>query len=181
MAPVPPESVLRLRVTQTGPRGTHRMLFHARIGVTLSTLIGAVTNILNEMKDLCYSGTSFASADYATAGVKFFTPVSSWVPIDAPNTFLPTASDPTGTYACFVGRSFATGVRKRLFLYNFAFNLRQDMRYELGEETAVDQAIGELVANQDFTGAIDGTAVAWKTYINVGVNDYWTRRDRVNS
>lgn len=181
MPPVPPETTLRLRVTQTGPRGTHRMLFHGRSGVALSTLIGAASTILAEMAQCCYSGTSFSAAEYATSGVKFFTPVASWVPIDAPNTFSPTPNDPTGTYLCFVGRSFASGVRKRLYLYNMAFSLKNDMRYEFGENTAIDDVITQLVANQEFTGAIDGTAVAWKTYANVGTNDYWTRRDRVNS
>jgi len=180
MAPVPPQTTVRIRVRQIGPRGTHRMLFHGTTGADPGQLAVAVRAVLTQMADCCYSGTIFQDAEIGLAGQTFFNPFPSFAPIQAPNTFVPTATDPTGVYGNFVGRSANTGVRVRLFLYNFAFKLRDDMRYELGEQTAIDQVIAQLKLEDASIGAIDGSEVIWKDYCNVGVNDYWTRRDRLN-
>lgn len=156
------------------------MLFHGTTGADSVQLSIAVRAVIQEMAQCCYADTVFQDAEFALPGQNFFSPFGAWLPVTAPATFVPTNTDPSGIYGNFVGRSATTGVRVRLFLFNFAFTLRDDMRYETGEQLALDEVVAKLQENDDSIGAIDGSQVFWKNYVNVGVNDYWTRRDRLN-
>lgn len=180
--PVTPDyTTYTLKCPYAGPRGTHVMTFYGVTGVDPYDVITAVRRVITAMVPMQYDGTVWGSPTQYYPNATFGTIAPGWSPIESTNGVLPLAGDPTGKYLNFVGRSGATGVRGRLYMYNSIADLRTDMRWDSGENQFINDIWETLNQNAGLIGFKDGTEGTWKTYANVGVNDYWTRRDRVGT
>lgn len=178
MAPVPPNTTGRLRLTYTGPRGTHKMLFHAVSGFTRDATVTGARQVVFQMAGVQYAGTTWTDAEWSAPGTNFFVPFD-FLDIAAPaENPTPTDADPSAKFLSFVGRSETTGVRKRLFLFNAAYTFQADLRREGPESAAIDSILDALNTNVNNIAAIDGTRVTFKDYANQGLHDYWVRQDR---
>jgi hypothetical protein len=170
----------RLTAYYTGPLGSHRMSFWKTAVATPTTFIAAVRAIINNMRFVQYQGTSWTNADYQAAGDNFSVPVA-WTPITSSTGANPTAADTVGEYVNFAGRSLTTGKRVRLFLFEQVFGPDTDMRIDPGDNAEFDDIVAQLDNVSPSVGAIDGAPVVWKTYGNLGINDYWIRRARTGA
>lgn len=81
-------------------------------------------------------------------------------------------------YLDFIGRSVA-GRRARVSLFgskSFEDNINHDYRLDLAGGTLDAWTVLDSAA--DMLCAIDGEAIVWYTYLNVGVNAYWRNKIR---
>lgn len=85
----------------------------------------------------------------------------------------------------FIARSPSSGRRSALSLFGFHPNVSSPV-WRVTIQTAT---WGTVVANvttylngsaNNFFRAVDGSALAWYPYANLGVNGYWTRRTRIS-
>lgn len=179
MAPVPPYTAGELTVEYFSPLGRHKMSFHQVLGADANAFQSAVRSVLTEMALRMYALSSFTGAQYRTAGSPNSFPVAGWAAINSPGTNpAPTSTDTNGEYINFAGRSGLTGRRVRLFLFGSTVGPDREMRVTAAESAGIAAIISTLQSTSQLIGAIDGTPVTWKTYVNVGINDYWTRRAR---
>lgn len=170
----------RLTAYYTGPLGAHRMHFWKTSVATPTTFIAAVRAVVNNFRFLQYGGTDWTHADYQAAGDNFSVPVA-WTTISSTSPGVPDDADTVGEYLNFVGRSLTTGKRVRLFLFETLFGPGREMRLPPGSNTDIDNAVDQLDNVSPSVGAIDGAPVVWKTYTNLGINDYWVRRARTGA
>jgi len=170
----------RLTCYYSGPLGSHRMNFWQTTTSSFSDFYGGVRDVVLQMSQLQYLDTAWTNADYQLAGDNFSVPVS-WTPIVSTLADEPLADDTVGEYLNFVGRSLTTGKRVRLFLFEQVFGPERKMRKNPGDNTPIDEVISTLEGSGAEIGAIDGSPVVWKTYTNLGINDYWVRQARVSA
>lgn len=171
----------RMTVHYSGPLGAHRMNFW-KVGAVSSTVFRtAVRQIVQSMAACQYTGTVWTNADYQLAGENFSTP-TAWVPVEQETAGInPGINDTVGEYVNFVGRASQSGKRVRLFLFEVPFGPGPQMRIQPGMSALLDAVVSTLDANGLNVGAIDARPVVWKTYMNVGINDYWVRQARTAS
>lgn len=168
----------RLRVTQTGPRGTHHMIFRSQPASSHATMIAGARAILTTLAVFCWHSTSWALADIAAEGSDVFLPADWGSPIAGGLDADPGNTDPYGVYLNFIGRSLG-GSRAAFYLFNVATNyMTANNRLTPTEAppiTAVKTAIDD-VANGIV--AIDQTSVVMKAYANSGINDRVAKKSR---
>lgn len=177
MPPVNPTTTSRLRVNYSGPAsGTHAMLFHGTDEGSSAALVAVAQDFINALEPLFWDNTLFSDAEFAVAGSPLFFPVT-WTPItaDTANTF--SAGNNPATFLQFGGRDMQ-GVRVKIYAFEMALNPNSKMRFDYGDQAAVDDAIDVLEASGADLRTISGDTPAWKRYANWGVNDYLTHRAR---
>lgn len=178
MPVVPKNTALRLKVHYSGPFGRHTMLFHGQTGTPLATLVASVDNIIGLMKDACWDGVTFDSAEYSNPGSDFFTPYAGWVAKTASNGIAPNALTSPSIFLQFGGRSTATGVRAKWYLFEVRESTNPKMRYPLGTNGRVDGIIAALDNEAGVIAAVDGSEVVAYHYANIGENDFLTHKAR---
>lgn len=167
----------RLTVYYTGPLGSHRMHFWKVNGALWADFYDQVRAVVGDIVDIQYEDTVWHTAERQDAGNNFSTPVA-WPPITSVLAANPTGADTVGEYLNLVGRSTSTGRRARLYIFEQVFGPSTSMRLANGSNLQIDQLIDNLNNQGNAIGAIDGSAVTWKNYANLGINDYWTRQAR---
>lgn len=178
MAPVPPNTTMRLRAHYTGPFDSHTMLFHATTGLSEADFIGDVQDIIDQMANCQYNGTVWDTAELAAAGSNLFFPVATWTPITSGSAINPVTGSGPSTFIQWGGRGLNDGVRVKLYLFETYLLPTDNMRYTPGENAAVDAVVTELQSADNNVGAIDGDTVGWYNYANSGQNDFITHRAR---
>lgn len=178
MPPVPPNTTKRIRAHYTGPFDSHTMLFHATTGLSDSDFIGDVKDIIDQMSNLQYNGTTWDTAEIAQPGSALFFPITPWDAITSGSGFNPTVGSGPSTFVQFGGRGLNGGVRVKLYLFETYLLPTHNMRYIPAENAAVDAVIAELVSADNNVGTISGDVVGWYNYANSGQNDFITHRAR---
>lgn len=176
MPTVPRDTTNRLKVSYTGPFGRHTMLFHGVTGVSEADLTTAVRAVLEAMKEITYTGTTFDQAEYAAAGSTLFFPIA-WVPITQAGGISPGVNTSKALSFQFGARG-TDGVRTKLYLYNGSTSVDQNMRWLLADSAELEDVILTLAANDGLIGSVSGSTLTWKPYANIVVSDYWTRKVR---
>lgn len=168
----------RLRVTQTGPRGTHKMVFRAAPESSKALVIGSARTIVTAMQGFLLSTTAFSSAEWAEYGSDVFLPADWGAPIvtTAPNAASNTT--PYGIYLNFPGRS-AAGSRVAFYLFNIfeAFQTTNN-RLTPAEQPAVTGVCDALDGASGILCGIDQTSFIMKRYANSGINDRVAKKSR---
>lgn len=178
MAPTPPNTAKRIKVWYTGPYGEHVMLFHARTGTSDADFQAGVADIIDKMIELQYDGTTWNRAEIAQPGSALFFPISDWVTQTADNAAGTAPNDDPSRYLNMTGRSYVDGVQTRLFLFETYIKGDQQMRIQAAENANVDALIDVLNNEANPNGTISGSIPVWKSYVNVGSNDYLTKKAR---
>jgi len=176
MAPADPTATMRLKVLYSGPFGNHTMLLHAKDGVSSGDFISDAIALLNQMAKLMYSAAVFTDALLAFAGSDIFNAIT-FTAIPSTGSVTPTINSAPSTFIQFGGRS-TDGRRVKLYLFESGFEYRSDMRYQSGENTDLDDTVAMLNDEASTIGTITGAAPVWKSYVNVGQNDYLTHKAR---
>jgi len=178
MAPVPPLTTNRYKVTYTGPFGTHTMLFHGISTSTQSELRGDVTEVVNDLSGMTWNGTSFFKAEYALAGSPLFFNDPDWTAVTRTSATNPTATDAPSHFVEFGGRTLIGGVRVKLYLFESTLRDNADMRYSVADDADVAAIVDTLNDESTSIAAINGNRATWYNYANVGQNDYLTHKAR---
>jgi hypothetical protein len=179
MAPVNPLTTYRYKVTYAGPGGTHTALFHGELdGGSIADLRGDVADYVDQAKQMQWSGTVWASAQFAVPGDAFFTDDPDWAPITAATAASYTTSSNPSMFLNFVGREISGPVRVKLYLFETFLVGDNQMRFQVGDVAGIDAIITELNSVDNQICSIAGNLVTWKTYANLGSNDYLTHRAR---
>jgi hypothetical protein len=176
MAPVDPTATDRLKIKYEGPFGNHTLLLHAKDGVPTADFIADAIALLNQLAKLLYSTAAFTDALLALAGSDIFNAIPfTVIPSTGPTT--PDVNSAPSTFIQFGGRDSA-GKRVKLYLFESGFLPRFDMRYQAGENADLDDTVAMLSDETSTIGTIAGGAPVWKSYVNVGQNDYLTHKAR---
>lgn len=179
MAPIDPTTTWRYKVEYTGPAGTHHALFHGLLdGGALADLRGDVADYVDLATALQWNGTVWSSAQYAIPGNAFFSDDPDWDPITASTAASYTSGSNPSTFLNFVGREIGGPVRAKLYLFETFLVGDNNLRYLAGEVAGVDAVITELNSVDSSLCSIAGNLITWKTYANLGFNDYLTHRAR---
>ncbi len=168
----------RLRVTQTGPRGTHKMTFRVASGSDSAAALTAVTPILELMFPLMLNHTAWASAEFAAEGSDVFLPVA-FTPLAAPeNTENVDNSYPYGQYVNFVGRT-GSGSRVAYYLFNVTrATMTANNRLTTAEHASLAALLAAFAANVPPLVGIDQNGYVLKAYANTGINDQVAKKAR---
>src|SRR4029453_7166868 len=97
----------RLKVEQTGPRGTHHMIIRFPQVESDANVLSQSRAICTAMKGFCVDGTSWASAEIANEGSDVFLPFTWGAAITASSGATADNNTLYGAYVNFVGRSTA--------------------------------------------------------------------------
>lgn len=168
----------RIRVTQTGPRGTHKMIFRVDPASTLLLASDEAHAICTAILALLLSGTGYPSAEAAAEGSDVFLPID-WEPITHV-TGIETVSNAHeyGAYANFVGRTVG-GSRVAFYVFNIINQIKTaNNRLTVAE---FGELAGMLTAFNGATGilcGIDQNSFTMKGYVNTGINDRVAKKSR---
>lgn len=168
----------RIRLLQTGPRGTHHMTFRYAPGATQAAALAAVTPIAELMLPFMLAGSSWESAEAAAEGSDVFLPIE-WSPLVAGDTGgIASNADPYGHYVNFVGRSLG-GSRVAWYLFNtsYAFGTANN-RLTSAERPILTALIAAFNANSGTIVGVDQTGFVMKSYANTGINDKVAKKSR---
>jgi len=178
MAPTDPNTAPRLRVTYTGPFGTHTMLFHGNLGTDAGDLAGDVSDFIDQAKELQYDGTVWSTAEFADEGSNLFFAYPGWTPITSTTGNDPGVASSPSAFVQFGGRDASSGTRVKLYLFEVTQQATQTMRINAGESALVDAVITELKSVDNNIANIAGRTPIWYSYANVGQNDFLTHKAR---
>jgi hypothetical protein len=161
----------RLRITQTGPRGTHKMQFRVVPGTTTAAALAAVTPVIESMLGFLLSGTTWASAEWAAEGSEVFLPIA-FTPIPHPDGIEAVSNaHEYGRYVNFIGRS-AAGSRAAFYLFNVINGtMSANNRLTVAEFAPTATVLAAFAANAAVLCAIDQNPFVLKGYGNTGIND----------
>lgn len=168
----------RIRYTQTGPRGTHKMQFRVKPGTTSAAALAATQPVIEAMMGIMISATAWASAEWANEGSDIFLPID-FVPLLHPDgAEAATNNLPYGLYVNFVGRSLA-GSRAAFYLFNTGILTQTANNRLTPAENAVVTTIRDaFAANSAVVCAIDQNSFVLKNYANTGLNDKVAKKSR---
>lgn len=178
MSPTPPNTTSRYKVHYTGPFGSHTMLFHGVTGVTQAELRAGVAAIVNDMSGQTWNTTTFNSAEFSAAGSSFFTLDAEWDAITRTSATNPGVNDAPSHFVQYGGRTPSTGKRAKFYLFESTLRDNDTMRYTVADDADVAAIVSEFISQNAVVGAIDGNALAYYGYANVGQNDYLTHKAR---
>jgi hypothetical protein len=168
----------RLRVTQTGPRGTHHMIFRSQPASAPATMISGARAVITAMAQYCWHTTSWALADIAPEGSDVFLPVDWGTPIPGGLDADPNNVEPYGVYLNFIGRSLA-GSRVAFYLFNVGRDfMTANNRLTPTEHSGVTVVKAAIDAVENGIVAIDQAPVRMKAYANSGINDRVAKKSR---
>ena len=168
----------RLKVLQTGPRGTHHMVFRFGPATSQVNMISQARAITGAMLGLCVDGTSFESAEVAAEGSEVFVPVAWGAVQTAASGQGVTAQDEYGRYVNFVGRSTG-GSRVAYYLFNVSYQTgTANNRLTAAEKAAVATVLTAIATDGINLVAIDQNPFFMKSYANTGINDAVAKKSR---
>lgn len=168
----------RLKVLQTGPRGTHHMVFRFGVATSTANMISQARTVTLAMLALCLNGTTWESAELAAEGSEVFLPVAWGAAQVASGGDSVAVGDEYGRYVNFVGRSTA-GSRVAFYVFNVTRNSgTANNRLTAAEAAAVPDVIAALSAGGTNFAAIDQNPFVMKAYANTGINDAVAKKSR---
>jgi len=178
MADFIPENTPRLKVLQTGPRGSHHMTFRFAPATSVENMISQARDVVTAMADFTFAGCSFESAELAAEGSNVFLPVDWGAPIVTAGAIAVTVNDEYGRYVNFVGRTTA-GSRVAFYLFNVhKGNATANNRLTAGESAQIALVTAALTdSGTNFVG-IDQNPFVMKSYANTGINDAVAKKSR---
>lgn len=168
----------RLKVLQTGPRGTHHMSFRFPQVESAANMISQARVVCTAFNGLLLDGTSFESAEVASEGSEVFLPVDWGTPIVTATGAGVTANDEYGRYVNFVGRSLG-GSRVAYYLFNVTRATgTANNRLTNAENANVGTILAAFAASGNNFLAIDQNPYVLKSYANTGINDAVAKKAR---
>ena len=178
MADYAASNTKRIKVLQTGPRGTHHMVFRFPEVQDEATMIAQTRAATLAMLGMCLDGTTWASAEVAHEGSEVFLPVVWGAPQVAASGAGVDGFDEYGRYCNFVGRSLG-GSRVAYYLFNC---IRQtgtaNNRLTPAENANVSLINATLAGAGINIIAIDQNVTVMKGYANTGINDAVAKKAR---
>lgn len=167
----------RIKVLQTGPRGTHHMMFRYFPTVDLATAVTEVHSICTILNGMCWSGTAMPTAEAAVEGSDVFLPID-WTAITVASSNDVNNVHPYGEYANFMGRTLA-GSRVAFYLFNVIFSARTaNNRCTAAEWSPIGDVIAALNASSAILCGIDQQPFVMKGYANTGINKDVAKKSR---
>jgi hypothetical protein len=168
----------RLKVLQTGPRGTHSLTFRFPGVQDAATMIAQARTVTAAMLVICLNTTGFISAEVAAEGSDVFLPVDWGTPQIASNADVAGQLDEYGRYVNFVGRSIG-GSRVAFYLFNVdRATGTPNNRLTATENGNIVPILDALQAAGTNFVAIDQNPFVMKTYANTGINDKVGKKSR---
>jgi hypothetical protein len=178
MADYLPTNTPRLRMTQTGPRGTHKMVFRVVPGTTPAGALAAVTPVIEAMLPFMISATAWASAEFAAEGSEVFLPVPFTPIVHADGVEAVNPTNAYGLYINWIGRSSA-GSRAAFYLFNVGVgSMTANNRLTPAENASITALLAAFDANNTVLCAIDQNPFVLKAYGNTGINADVAKKSR---
>lgn len=178
MADYVPSNTKRIKVLQTGPRGSHHMTFRFPEIQSEATMLSQTRAATLAMLGLCFDGTSWVSAEVAHEGSEVFLPIAWGAAQTAAGGAGLTTQSEYGRYVNFVGRSLG-GSRVAYYLFNVVDATgTPNNRLTNAENPNVGLVIATLAGAGINIVAIDQNETVLKGYANTGINDAVAKKSR---
>jgi hypothetical protein len=157
-----------LKYTSVGVN--HEIVFRFPSSTTQANIVTAVTAFANSMKSSMSNTDSFLSLRHQDSGSTLSFPLSFTA---IAGTATPsTDQDNNAKFIAISGRSL-NGYRVKLTF--FTPNTGDSAKYRVAGSGSFATAVAAMTTQPV---AIDGAAVVWNSYTNVGYNAYWQRQFR---
>lgn len=168
----------RLKVLQTGPRGTHHMVFRFGLATSEANMISQSRAVCTIMANLMIMGSAWESAELAAEGSEVFLPIAWGASIPATSAESVSPQDEYGRYVNFVGRSTA-GSRVAYYLFNVhRYTGTSNNRLTNAENAQVGNILSSIATDGINLVAIDQNPFVMKAYANTGINDAVAKKAR---
>jgi hypothetical protein len=178
MADYAASNTKRIKVLQTGPRGSHHMVFRFPEVQDEATMISQTRAATLAMNNICMDGASWVSAEVAHEGSEVFLPVDWGAPQVAASGAGVVATDEYGYYVNFVGRSLG-GSRVAFYLFNVFGGVKTaNNRLTTAENASLAGILATLAGAGINFVAIDQNPFVMKGYANTGINDAVAKKSR---
>lgn len=185
MAPLNPNSTVRMDVKYTSFNLEHTLQFRFQDGQSASGALAIVTPVLEALATVMRSDDAFLSANFALNNEDFSFPVA-FTPINGTGSNSVSGGDYQSTFCSFVGRDAVQGRRVRYEFFTASATLPHpdNNRINAGEDENIDAILAALLAAA--TDAEPGAAIVtiakqpplFNNYANVAFNSYWQRKQR---
>lgn len=180
MAPLPQSNTGRMWIDYLANGRQHTMMLrYGGAGLPTVTFQDFVIDFLSVCGPLMPTDWTFLGARVAVAGSDISNPFN-FVPETLTGTYTPAVSE-APAFVSFVGRS-GTGRRGRIFLLGAGLSpageqsFAGNYRVTPAELTTISSAL-QVLDQADFL-AIDGNALVWNRYANLGYHAYWQKELR---
>lgn len=170
LAPLPANNTDRAWLRYTANGQQHEIVFRFPSATTQANIVTAVTAFANSIKSSLLTTDSFTALRHQDSGSNLTFPLA-WSNIAGTNAGAVDA-DNTPKFVSMTGRSL-NGYRCRLTM--FLPSVTDAQKYRMTGSTALQTAVAAMTTAPV---AIDGAAVVWNSYTNVGYNAYWQRQQR---
>jgi hypothetical protein len=178
MADYAASNTKRLKVLQTGPRGSHHMIFRFPEVQSEATMISQARTVTAAMLGMLLDTTSWVSAEVAHEGSEVFLPVDWGAAQTAGGGIGVQETDEYGRYVNFPGRSLG-GSRVAFYLFNVVpTTMTKNNRLTPAENATVTAVRNALMAAGTNFVAIDQNSFVMKNYANTGINDAVAKKSR---
>lgn len=177
LPPLPEHNTPRLFLDYEGNYGKRSAQFRIAVGADPNDAMQSIANLVQTLKPIIFSDTTFTGVRYAAAGSNVSNPLG-WAPTTGTATGTLATTDYPRFFA-FWGRS-QDGREVRLTFYGSNLGVTPDYRVTGGENSTIAAAILQLNTDTMFR-TISGALPRWKQYANTGYNAYHQRRRRVTA
>jgi hypothetical protein len=168
----------RIRVTQTGPRGTHKMVFRVDPASTIALARDEAHAICTLMLPFMLSATAWPSAESAAEGSDVFLPIDWTTIIHTDGIEAANNSHEYGAYCNFFGRS-AGGSRCAWYLFNIINAVKTaNNRLTAAEFPSLTALLDAFNGSAGIISGIDQNPFIMKGYANTGINGRVAKKAR---
>lgn len=170
LPPLPANNTDRAWLKYTSQGQAHEIVFRFPSATTQANIIAACTAFANSIKVELLTTDSFTALRHQDSGSNLSFPLA-WTAIAGTKSATPD-NDNKAKFLALSGRSLA-GYRCRLTM--FLPGINDTVGFRILTTTALQTAVAAMTTAPV---AIDGAAVVWNGYTNVGYNAYWQRQLR---
>lgn len=168
---------------------THNLMMRGRLGesavVTVDRTDNAFVQLLADLEDFLPSDLAIISSTYIGEGSSVGFPTTPPPIAPGSNDAATYSKQDSITHFTFQGRTVG-GTKSNFKLYAIQVNPdvdppadESDFRFNPGEDLRIDLAISNL--NTSGLPGVDGLVVAWHSFVNIKVNDYWLKKVRAGA
>lgn len=170
LPPLPANNTDRAWLAYTSQGEGHEIVFRFPSGTTQANIVTACAAFANSIKSAMLTTDTFTGLRHQDSGSTLSFPLA-WTVITGTGSGTPDA-DNKAKFIALSGRSLG-GYRCRLTFFTAIIN--DTVGYRIAGSSAIGVAVAAMTTAPV---AVDGNAVIWNTYTNVGYNAYWQRQLR---
>lgn len=167
---------VRVKLKYSTFDGVHTTQFRFAAGALLSAGMGAVADFVEQIQPYFYNDTTFESIQGAQDGSDEFL-VELPIGLTGTSAGERSTQQPGGYYWNFTAKSTG-GAQTGWYLYGTPYITNKKSRLAVAANTAMNGIREAMVGYLGGAVAIDNEVIYYRTYVNIGINDYLMHQHR---